>query len=107
MPDLEALLDLLERRTAEYAELSDEAVKAEYEYRSRKSQAYVSYLADKSTKRTVKQIDALVDHHVANRRYEYKLYEARRQSCRESMSSLRTQIEAVRTIMVNTRAIGG
>lgn len=103
----EQIMDLshrLEHETYEYAELSDIAAVAEADYKILSARAMIQFAADPAIKVTSAVREAKVDRHCAEQLRAWKLAEARRQSKRESLLSLRSRLDAMRTLSANIRS---
>ena len=98
-----ALSDELESQTYAYSELSDTAAVAEADYKIRLARALVGFAADPSIKMTATERQARVDLHCAAELRSWKIAEARRQATKETLLSLRSRLDAMRTLSANVR----
>ncbi len=98
-----ALSDAIEEQTYLYAELSDMAAEKEADYKVRSARALVGLANDNSIKITAGERQARVDLHCAAELRDWKLAEARRQSSKEALLSLRSRLDAMRTLSANVR----
>lgn len=99
-----ALSDALEAETYEYAELSDTAATTEADYKIGHARAMIQFASDPEIKVTASVREARVDRHCAEQLRTWKLAEARRQSKKESLLSLRARLDAFRTLSANLRS---
>jgi hypothetical protein len=99
-----ALSDALDDETHRYADLADEAAEAEADYKIKHARATVGYATSDGPKMTAAQIAARVELHAADELRRYKLADARRQATREALMSLRSRLDAMRTLSANVRA---
>lgn len=97
-----ALSDQLEEQTYLYAQLSDAAAEAEADYKLEAGKALI-YLVSTGTKMTAQEKQARVDIGCSETFRAWKLAEARRQSCKEALLSLRARIDAQRSLAANVR----
>lgn len=102
--EIMALSDRLETETYEYAELSDLAAVAEADFKILSARAMIAFAADPTLKITASVREAKVDQYCAEQLRSWKLAEARRQSKRESLLSLRSRLDAMRTLSANIRS---
>jgi len=99
-----ALCNGLEEETYEYAELADLAATAEADYKILSAKAMISFAADTAIKVTAAVREAKVDQYCAEQLRSWKITEARRQSKKESLLSLRARLDAMRTLSANIRS---
>lgn len=97
-----ALSDQLEEQTYMYAQLSDEAAEAEADYKLAAGKGLISLVASGS-KMTAQERQARVDVGCSDAFRAWKLAEARRQSCKEALLSLRARMDAQRSLAANVR----
>ena len=95
-----ALSDELETTTYSYADLSDSAAIAEADY---KLIAAKEFILLSPIKMTVQERGARVDVSCTHEFRAWKIAEARRQSAKEALLSLRGRIDATRTLSANVR----
>lgn len=101
-----AMTDALEERTEDYARLSREAALAEASYRAHHAMvtlAIINGAADK--KMTVDERAARADASSSEEYRTYLITTAARNSCRESLLSIRTNLDALRTLAASIRAL--
>ena len=95
--ELMRLSELMEQRTNELADLAEQAAIAEADHKSAYAHAFVNTTGTgqfRENMATVMTCDALM---------RRKLKEATYQSCKESLHSIRAQLDALRTISANLR----
>lgn len=97
-----ALSDQLEEQTYMYAQLSDEAAEAEADYKLEAGRLLIG-IASSGVKMTAPERQARVDVGCSESFRSWKLAEARRQSCKEALLSLRARIDAQRSLAANVR----
>lgn len=97
-----ALADQLEEQTYLYAQLSDQAAEAEADYKLAAGRHLVALIASGS-KMTAVEKQARVDVECSSLYRGWKLAEARRQSCKEALLSIRARIDAQRSLAANVR----
>jgi len=90
-------MDALEEATDLFQTLSEEAAVAEADAKSVWAQAYLSMSGP------VRQREALADLEADEAERIYKVAEARMKAAREHLLSLRTAIDALRTLNANVR----
>lgn len=91
------LLDMLEAETEVFEQLSEDAAKKEATYKADWAKAYLSNTG------SIKEREAWADYQMADTAMNYKIAEALVKSKREKLSSLRTSIDALRTLNANVR----
>lgn len=96
--ELLRLLDLLENETESFETLSVDSAKKEAKYRSDWAKGYLA------AKGSIKEREAWADYQLNEENYDYKISEALVKSKREKLLSLRTSIDALRTLNANVRA---
>jgi hypothetical protein len=97
-----ALSDQLEEQTYLYAQLSDLAAECEADFKLEAGKQLIGLVASGS-KMTAQEKQARVDVGCAQTFRNWKLAEARRQSCKEALLSLRARIDAQRSLAANVR----
>ena len=97
-----ALSDQLEEQTYIYAQLSDEAANAEADYKLQAGKQLITLVAS-GAKMTAQERQARADVGCAEAFRAWKLAEARRQSCKEALLSLRARMDAQRSLAANVR----
>jgi IS30 family transposase len=96
--ELLRLLDRLEKETEDFELLAVESSKKEARYKSTWAKEYLSASG------AIKQRESWADYKLEQDHYEYKIAEAMVKSKRETLLSLRTSIDAMRTLNANRRA---
>lgn len=95
--------EALEEATEHYRDVSQRAAEAEADYK--REQAYTMIaMIEHGAGKTAQERAARVDAHVSDVRRTYLLADAERHSTRESLLSLRSRLEALRTLSANIRA---
>ena len=97
------LSENLEALTYTYSDLSDLAAETEADYKIKHSRALVGFAADPGIKMTAAEKQARVDVHCAAELRAWKMAEARRQSTKEALLSIRARLDAMRTLSANVR----
>jgi hypothetical protein len=95
------LLDLiseLEEETEAFEVLSEDSAKKEAIYKANWAKEYLS------AKGSIKERESWADYKMADEQYDFKIAEALMKSKREKLLSLRTSIDAMRTLNANVRA---
>ena len=92
------LLGELEKETEAFEVLAVEAAKKEARYKSSWAKEYLSKTG------SIKEREAWADYKLDDVNYEYKIAEALVKTKREALLSLRTSIDAMRTLNANVRA---
>jgi len=95
--ELLRLLDLLEGETEAFETLAEDAAKKESLYKSSWAKEYLS------AKGSIKEREAWADYKLADQQYDFKIAEALVKSKREKLLSLRTSVDAMRTLNANVR----
>ena len=93
------LLNLLEQETEAFEKLAEDAAKKEATY---KAEWAKSYLANSGS---IKEREAWADYQNADNTMNFKIAEGLVKAKREKLSSLRTSIDALRTLNANVRAM--
>lgn len=100
------MTDALEERTADYQRLAQAAAEAEAKYRGHHAMCTLAIINGSSDKKmTVDERAARAD---ASSNEEYRAFliaTAARNSCRESLLSIRTNLDALRTLAASIRAL--
>ena len=91
-------MDLLESETEAFETLSVDAAKKEALYKSDWAKSYLS------AKGSIKEREAWADYQMNDQNYDYKISEGLVKAKREKLLSLRTSIDALRTLNANVRA---
>ena len=91
------LLELMEEETENYETLVEDAAKKEALYKSSWAKEYLS------AKGSIKEREAWADYKLDDQIYDYKISEALVKAKREKLSSLRTSIDALRSLNTNVR----
>ena len=93
----------LEENVEMFTEISTQRAVAEADYKLRYSTAIVHQTA----KVTVSNKEAIAHLNSADDFRKWKILEAREKSAQQAMTSIRSQLDALRTISANVRASGG
>lgn len=92
------LTSMLEDETETFEVLAQDAANKEAAYKSMWAKEYLS------AKGSIKEREAWADYRLEKEIYDWKLSEALVKSKREKLHSLRTSIDALRTLAANVRA---
>jgi hypothetical protein len=92
------LLELLEEHTEAFEQLAEDSAKKEALYKSNWAKEYLS------AKGSIREREAWADYKLSDESYDYKISEALVKAKREKLISLRTSIDALRTLNANVRA---
>ncbi len=95
--ELLRLIDELEEETEAFEKLAEDASKKESLYKSNWAKEYLS------AKGSIKEREAWADYKMADENFDYKISEALVKAKREKLLSLRTAIDAMRTLNANVR----
>lgn len=95
--ELMRLMHLLEQETEAFEALAEDCAKKEALYKSNWAKEYLS------AKGSIKEREAWSDYKMADEIFDYKIAEALMKSKREKLLSLRTSIDAMRTLNANVR----
>lgn len=95
--ELLRLMDSLEKETEAFELLAVDSAKKESEYKSNWAKEYLS------AKGSIKEREAWADYKLDQMSFDYKIAEALVKSKRELLLSLRTSIDALRTLNANVR----
>jgi hypothetical protein len=96
--ELLRLLELLESETEAFEVLAEEAAKKDALHKSNWAKEYLS------AKGSIKEREAWADYKMDELSYDYKIAESLVKAKREKLLSLRTSIDALRTLNANVRA---
>lgn len=96
--ELLRLIGLLEEETEAFEVLATENAKKEALYKSNWAKEYLS------AKGSIKEREAWADYKMDEASFDYKISEALVKSKREKLLSLRTSIDAMRTLNANVRS---
>src|SRR5262245_56084329 len=92
----------LDEATTDYAEVNEKAAKAEADYRKAQAVKTLAILRHGEFA-SAKERDARIDLECSDEREAHLLLEAARNSAREHLNTLRTRVEALRTISASVR----
>ncbi len=95
--ELVRLMDMLEEETEAFETLAVDCAKNEALYKSNWAKEYLS------AKGSIREREAWSDYKLSDESYDYKIAEALVKSKREKLTSLRTSIDALRTLNANVR----
>ena len=95
--ELMRLLEMLEQETEAFESLAGDLAKKEALYKSHWAKEYLS------AKGSIKEREAWADYKLADENFDFKIAEALLKSKREKLLSLRTSIDALRTLNANVR----
>lgn len=95
--ELLRLIDALETETEKFEVLAIDAAKKEAEYKSNWAKEYLA------AKGSIKEREAWADYKLDQMAFDHKISEALVKTKRESLLSLRTSIDAMRTLNANVR----
>ena len=96
--ELLRLMDTLENETEQFESLSMDMAKKEALYKANWAREYLS------AKGSIKEREAWSDYKLADQILDYKIAEGLVKAKREKLLSLRTSIDALRTLNANVRA---
>jgi NurA-like 5'-3' nuclease len=91
------LMELLEEHTEAFEQLAEDSAKKEALYKSNWAKEYLS------AKGSIREREAWSDYKLSDESYDYKISEALVKAKREKLISLRTSIDALRTLNANVR----
>jgi NurA-like 5'-3' nuclease len=91
------LMELLEEHTEAFEQLATDSAKKEALYKSNWAKEYLS------AKGSIREREAWADYKLSDESYDYKISEALVKAKREKLISLRTSIDALRTLNANVR----
>jgi len=92
------LLNLLEAETEAFEALAEDAAKKEAKYKAEWAKAYLSATG------SIKEREAWSDYQMEDKALDYKIAEGLVKAKREKLTSLRTSIDALRTLNANVRS---
>ena len=92
------LMEMLEEETEAFEKLAEDCAKKEALYKSNWAKEYLS------AKGSIREREAWSDYKLSDQSYDYKISEALVKSKREKLISLRTSIDALRTLNANVRS---
>lgn len=95
--ELLRLIDALENETEKFEVLAVDAAKKEAEYKSNWAKEYLA------AKGSIKEREAWADYKLDQVAFDFKIAEALVKTKREALLSLRTSIDAMRTLNANVR----
>ena len=95
------LMELLEEHTEAFEQLAEDSAKKEALYKSNWAKEYLS------AKGSIREREAWADYKLSDESYDYKISEALVKAKREKLISLRTSIDALRTLNANVRSMTG
>lgn len=95
--ELTRLIDMLEEETEAFERLAEDGAKKEALYKANWAKEYLS------AKGSIKEREAWADYKLADELFDFKIAEALVKSKREKLLSLRTSIDAMRTLNANVR----
>jgi len=96
--ELMRLMDMLEQETEAFESLATDAAKKEALYKSNWAKEYLA------AKGSIKEREAWADYKLSDESFDFKISEALVKSKREKLTSLRTSIDALRTLNANVRS---
>jgi len=96
--ELMRLMSMLEEETEAFESLCEEAAKKEALYKSNWAKEYLA------AKGSIKEREAWADYKLSDDSFDFKIAEALVRAKREKLTSLRTSIDALRTLNANVRA---
>lgn len=92
------LVDELEEETEAFEKLAEDAAKKEAVYKTNWAKEYLA------AKGSIKEREAWADYKLADMQFDYKISEALVKSKREKLLSIRTSMDAMRTLNANVRS---
>jgi DNA-binding transcriptional regulator WhiA len=92
------LLNLLEAETEAFEALAEDSAKKEARYKAEWAKAYLSATG------SIKEREAWSDYQMEKPALDYKIAEGLLKAKREKLTSLRTSIDALRTLNANVRS---
>jgi uncharacterized protein YjiK len=99
-----AVIDALETKTEEYAELASKAAIAEADYKREYAITVLAVIRDAQEKLTVDMRTAQVEALTADAHRRFLYAQAVRNSGREALISMREHLDALRTLSASVRA---
>ncbi len=97
--ELMRLMELLENETEAFETLAVDAAKKEALFKSNWAKEYLA------AKGSIKEREAWADYKLSDEIFDFKISEALVKSKREKLTSLRTSIDALRTLNANVRSM--
>lgn len=91
------ILSILEDETEAFERLAEDAAKKEAAYKGEWAKAYLS------AQGSIKEREAWADYQLADHAMQHKIAEGLVKAKREKLSSLRTSLDALRTLAANIR----
>lgn len=91
------LMDILEEETEAFERLAEDAAKKEAQYKANWAKEYLA------AKGSIKEREAWADYKLSDQSYDWKISDALVRSKREKLTSLRTSLDALRTLSANVR----
>jgi hypothetical protein len=91
------LIESLEEETEAFEQLAEDAAKKEARYKAAWAKEYLS------AKGSIKERESWADYKLADTQFDFKCAEALVKAKREKLLSLRTSIDAMRTLNANVR----
>lgn len=91
------LMDILEEETEAFERLAEDAAKKEAQFKSNWAKEYLA------AKGSIKEREAWADYKLSDQSYDWKISDALVRSKREKLTSLRTSLDALRTLSANVR----
>ena len=92
------LMEMLEEETEAFEKLAEDSAKKEALYKANWAKEYLS------AKGSIREREAWSDYKLSDQSYDYKISEALVKAKREKLISLRTSIDALRTLNANVRS---
>jgi hypothetical protein len=96
--ELLRLMSMLEEETEAFESLAEDAAKKDALYKANWAKEYLA------AKGSIKEREAWADYKLSEESYDFKISEALVRSKREKLTSLRTSIDALRTLNANVRS---
>lgn len=93
------ILAVLEDETEAFERLAEDAAKKEAAYKSEWAKAYLS------AQGSIKERESWADYQLADHAMQFKIAEGLLKAKREKLSSLRTSLDALRTLAANVRTM--
>ena len=93
------LCDQMDTTLDDYREVSEQRASAEADYKYAHSRA----LIEQGSKSTVAAREAVAHLRASTQYREWRLLETRERACQQMLTSLRSQIDALRTLSANVR----
>ena len=91
------LMDILEEETEAFERLAEDAAKKEATFKSNWAKEYLA------AKGSIKEREAWADYKLSDESYDWKISDALVRAKREKLISLRTSLDALRTLSANVR----